>query len=87
MVRRKKDMTNPHPRGSCAAEWGCGHGPETPGWSWPGSFDLPWRDFSQIDVRDRASPSHLGGLTQKKKSIKRRFAGFLSEGVLVKKAR
>ena len=23
-----------------------GHGPETPGWPRPGSFDLPWRDFS-----------------------------------------
>jgi len=50
MVRRMKDMTKPHPRGCCAAVWGCGHGPETPGWSRPGSFDLPWRDFSQIDV-------------------------------------
>ena len=35
----------------------------------------------------RVSTSHLGGLTQKQKSIKRRFAGFLSEGVLVRKAR
>jgi hypothetical protein len=85
-----KDMTKPHPRGCCAAVWGCGHGPETPGWSRPGSFDLPWRDFSQIDVIayvQRVSTSHLGGLTQKQKSIKTRFAGFLSEGVLVRKAR
>ena len=90
MVRRMKDMTKPHPRCCCAAVWGCGHGPETPGWSRSGSFDLPWRDFSQIDVIayvHRASTSHLGGLTQKKKSIKTRFAGFLSEGVLVRKAR
>ena len=50
MVRRMKDMTKPHPRCCGAAVWGCGHGPETPGWSRSGSFDLPWRDFSQIDV-------------------------------------
>ena len=50
MVRRMKDMTKPHPRCCCAAVWGCGHGPETPGWSRSGSFDLLWRDFSQIDV-------------------------------------
>ena len=43
-------MTKPHPRGCCAVVWGCGHGPETPGWSRSGSFDLSWRDVPQIDV-------------------------------------
>ena len=90
MVRRMKDMTKPHPRCCCAAVWGCGHGPETPGWSRPGSFDLPWRDFSQIDViahAHRASTSHLGGLCFDWGIFNATNASFPFNLVLLRKAR